>query len=69
MHIEYIAFGSRTQLKKVSKSPLTTCHDTIQMSSKVKYLGGILDAMLSFNKHITMKIKKAMTNFIHIKAI
>ena len=25
----YIAFGSRTHLKKVSKSPLTTCNDVI----------------------------------------
>ena len=56
-------------MKKVSKSPLTTCNDVIQISSIVKYLRRILDTMLNFNKHITMKIKKAMTNFIHIKAI
>ena len=39
------------------------------MSSNVKYLGGILDNKLNFNKHITMKIKKAMSNFIHIRVI
>ena len=39
------------------------------MSSDVKYLGGTLDSQLSFNKDITMKIQKVMSNFTHIKAI
>ena len=66
---EYITFGSRIQLQKVSSSPLITGNDVIQMSSNVKYLGGILDSKLNFNKHITMQVKKAIVNFIHIRAI
>ena len=66
---EYITFGSRTQLQKVSSSPLIAGNDVIQMSSDVKYLGGILVNKLNFNKNITMKIKKAMSNFICIRAI
>ena len=65
---EYITFGSRDQLK-ICKLLLTICNDTIQMTSDVKYLGRILDTTFNFNKHITMKIKKAMTNFICIRAI
>ena len=38
------------------------------MSSDVKYLREILNNKLNFNKHITLKIKKAMSNFIHIRA-
>ena len=64
---EYITFGSRIQLQKVSSSPLIAGNDVIQKSSDVKYLGGILDNKLNFNRHITMKLEKAMSNFIHIK--
>ena len=66
---EYITFGSKAQLQKIPKQPLTTVNDTIQMSSDVKYLGGTLDSQFSFNKDITTKIRKVMSNFTHIKAI
>ena len=55
---EYITFGSKAQLQKMPKQPLTTGNDTIQMSSDVKYPAGTLDSQLSFNKDITMKIWK-----------
>ena len=61
--------GSRIQLQKAPSSPLITGNDVIQMSSNVKYLGGILDNKFNFNKHITMKAKKAMSNFTYIRAI
>ena len=66
---EYITFGSKTQLQKIPKQPLTTGNHTMQMSSDVKYLGETLDRQLSFNKDITKKIQKVMSNFTHIKAI
>ena len=66
---ECITFGSKAQLWKMSKQPLTTSNDTIQMSSDVKYLEGTLDNQLSFNKDIKMKIRKVMSNFTHITAI
>ena len=67
--MEYITFGSQAQLQKIPKQPLTTGNYTIQMSSDVKYLGGTLDSQLNFNKDITMKIQKAMSNITCIKAI
>ena len=66
---KYITFGSRIQLQEVSRSPLIAGNDVIQISSDVKYIGGILDNKLNFNKHITMKIKKAMPEFKCIRAI
>ena len=67
--MEYITFGSKAQLWKIPKQPLTTGNHTIQMSSDVKYLQGILDSQLSFNKDTTVKIWKAVSNFTCIKAI
>ena len=67
--MEYITFGSKAQLQKIPKNPLTTGNHTIQMSSDIKYLGGTLDSQLTFNTDITMKIQKVMSNFTHIKAI
>ena len=66
---EYITFGSKAQLWKIPKQPLTTGNHTIQMSSDVEYLGGICDSQLSFNQDITTKIWKAMSNFTCIKTI
>ena len=66
---EYITFGSRAQLLKISTTPLTTFNDRIQITHDVKYLGGTLDSELKFNKDITMKIRKAVSNFICIKSI
>ena len=67
--MEYVAFGSRVQLEKISTTPLTTSNDIIKMTPDVKYLGGNLDSELNFNKDITMKIWKVMSNFACIKAI
>ena len=61
--MEYITFGSKAQLQKIPRQPLTAGNHTIQMSSDVKYLGGTLDSQLSFNKNITVKIWKVMSNF------
>ena len=67
--MEYITFGSKAKLWKISTTPLTTGNDIIQMTPDVKYLRGTLDSQLNFNKDITMKIWKAISNFTHIKAI
>ena len=66
---EYITFGSKPQLQKISTTPLITGNDIIQMTPDVKYLRGTLDSKLNVNKDITMKIQKAMSNFVCIKAI
>ena len=67
--MEYITFGSKAQIQKISATSLTTGNDKIQMNPDVKYPRGTLDSKLNFNKGITMKIQKAMSNFTHIKAI
>ena len=67
--IEYITFGSKAQLRKTSKTPLTTGNHVIQMTPHIKYLRGTLDSKPIFNKDITMKIQKAMSNFACIKTI
>ena len=41
----------------------------IQRSNLIKYLGGHLDACLTFEEHVKQKCKAAMLNFIKIKAI
>ena len=67
--MEYITFGSKTQLWKISKTPLIISNHVIQMSPDIKYLRGTLGSGLNFNKDITMKIQKAVSNVTHIKAI
>ena len=37
--------------------------DLIQMSNIVRYLGRFLNQSLTFNNHISQKIKSAMGNF------
>ena len=64
---EYIAFGSKIQLQKVSNSPLIDGNDVIQMSSNVKYLGGIVQAQLQLTHHHENKDKHV--NFICIREI
>ena len=67
--MEYITFGSKAHLWKISTKLLTTGNDIIQMTPDVKYLRGTLDSKLNFNQDVTMKIWKAMSNISCIKAI
>ena len=64
----YITFSSRIRLQKVSSSPLITGSDVIQMSSDVKYLGGILDNKLNLQQTHHHE-NKVMSNGICIKTI
>ena len=66
---EYIMFGSCQQLTKINPEPLHTGPDLIELSNKVKYLGGLLDNTLSFDLHVSSKVQKAMANFIKIRSI
>ena len=62
---EYITFGCRIQLQKVPISSPIAGNDVIQMSTDVKYLGGILGNNLNFNKQITMKIDSHVKLHMH----
>ena len=67
--MEYITFSSKAQLWNISKTPLTTGNHMIQMTPDIKYFGGTLNSKFNFNKDITMKIWKAVSNFACILAI
>ena len=54
---------------KAEQELLTAGPDFIQQSDKVKYLGGFLDNTLNFESHVTLKVQKAMANFMKIKSI
>ena len=66
---EYILFGSKHQLNKAEQELLKAGQDFIEQSDKVKYLGGVLDNTLNFESHVSLKVQKAMANFIKIKSI
>ena len=66
---EFMIFGSKHQLRKLDESTLYTNGELIQKSEVVRYLGGHLDASLTFETHIKSKVKTAMVNFIKIRSI
>ena len=66
---EYILSGSKHQLNKAEQEPLKSGPDLIELSDKVKYLGGVLDNTLNFESHVSLKEQKAMDNIIKIKSI
>ena len=67
--MECILCGSKHQLNKAAQEPLKAGPDLIELSDKVSYLGGVLDSTLNFESHVSLKVQKALTNFIEIKLI
>ena len=66
---EFIAFGSRQNLAKVTSATITVKDVSVPRSSNVRYLGSILDSELNLKKHIGLKTKKAMFNLYKIRNI
>ena len=66
---EYIPFGSKQQLNKAAHEPFKAGSDLIELSNKIKYLGGVLDNTLSFELHVSLKVEETMTEFIQIKSM
>ena len=64
-----ILFGLRHQLIKAAQKPLKAGPDLTELSDKVKYLGGVLENTLNFESQVSLKVQKAMANFIKIKSI
>ena len=62
-------FGSWQQLTKINPKPLHAGPDLIELSNKVKYLDALLNNTLSFDTHVSLKVQKAMANFVKIKSI
>ena len=46
--MEYILFGSKQQVNKAAQEPIKAGPYLIELSDKVKYLGGVLDYTLNF---------------------
>ena len=66
---EFIMFGYRNQLDKCKTSYVTISGSTIPRSPSVKYLGVTLDENLNLKKHILIKCKTAIANFVRIHNI
>ena len=66
---ECILFGLRHQLSKAAQEPLKVGPDLIELSDKVKDLGGVLDNTLNFESHVSFQVQKTVANFIKIKSI
>ena len=61
---KFILFGLRQMLRHASTDHLNLGTTLIQRSNLIKYLGGHLDAGLTFKEHVKQKCKSAMLNFI-----
>ena len=59
---EFIYFGSKQQLKKVTINELDVNGDTVARTDQIKFLGGYLDTNLTLKKHINIKCRTALTN-------
>jgi hypothetical protein len=66
---EFVLYASKQQLKKCTTEHLMVCDATVQRSTKIKYLGAILDENLTLKEHITLKCRTAMWNINRIKSI
>ena len=53
---EYILFGSKQQLNKAAHKLFKAGLDLIELSKKVKYLGGVLDNTVNFELHVSLKV-------------
>ena len=61
---EFISFGTRQQLNKTSHTTINVIEKTIKKSTKLRYLGGLLDPNLTFKEHICIKCKVATLSII-----
>ena len=63
---EFIMFGLRQHLQKCTTNVKDISGEEIPESDCIKYLGGWVDAPLSFKTHITKKCQAAMGNLVKI---
>ena len=66
---KFISFGSKTMIKRITRTNITVCDDTISCSSCIKLLGSYLDQSLTMSTHITKKCSLAMWNLSQIRSI
>ena len=63
---EYITFGTRRQLEKVSFSSINVCDTTIKSSPTVRNLCVHLDRELKMKTHVSQVVK---TSYMHLRKI
>ena len=66
---EFIYFGHKQQLNKCLISSIYVTGDMIKHTECIRYLGGFLDANLSFKEHISRKCKIGSHNLHKIYSI
>ena len=66
---EFIYFGHKQQLNKCLISSIYVIGDMIKHTECIRYLGGFLDANLSFKEHISRKCKIGSHNLYKIHSI
>ena len=66
---EFIYFGNKQQLKKVTINELDVNGDTVARTDQIKFLGGYVDVNLTLKKHINIKCRTAPTDWNKIKSI
>ena len=66
---EYISFGSKNMIKRITVTNITVYNDTVICSSCIKCLGSYLDQSLTMSAHITKKCSLAMWNLSRIRSI
>ena len=60
--MEYISFGSKTMIKRITGTNITVCSDTVICSPCIKLLGSYLDELHTMSMHIMKKCSLAMWN-------
>ena len=60
--MEYISFGSKTMIKRITVTNITMCNDTVISSPCIKFLGSYLDQSLTMSTNIMKKCSLAMWN-------
>ena len=63
---EFITFGTRQQLDKISLNEITVCEETIPVSPQIRNLGVHLDQELKMKQHVSQVVKSA---YMHIRKI
>ena len=53
---EYISFGSKTMIKRITRTNITVCNDTVICSACIKLLGSYLDQSLTMSTHILRNV-------------
>ena len=66
---EFIQFGTKSQLSKISSHEINIGCDIIKASSHVRNLGAMLDNHLKMDIHVRHILKKCYTNLRRIRAI